>query len=77
MYIDRKYFERLHFIINEKPWRVTDEDLKDLLLFTESLAIQYEELKKEHSKLLSDKINHTDMLRSQLITSMLDKGDRL
>lgn len=74
MYIDREYFERLRFIINEKPWRVTDEDLRDLLHFTESLAIEYEQLKKEQSKFISDRITHTEMLKQQLIVSMLHKG---
>ncbi len=74
MFINKEYFERLHHLIDETPWRVTDEDLKTLLHFTEGLAIKYEELKEEHSNLISQNYNHTESLKAQLIHSLLNGG---
>ena len=71
MYINKEYLASLKNLINQTPWRVNDGDLDYLLSFTETLVREYEELKKEHSKIISDKIIDTEMLKGQLIVSML------
>jgi hypothetical protein len=71
----KEYLASLHNLIKFTPWRCNDDDLKTLLDITETLIWEFEELKAEHSKLISANINHTDLLRNQLITSMLNKGN--
>lgn len=74
MYINKEYLASLHNLIKFTPWRVNDDDLLCLLNFTETLVWEYETLKQEHSDLISRSINHTDLLRNQLITSLLNNG---
>ena len=74
MHINKDYLASLHNLINLTPWRANDADLKCLLDFTETLVWEYEELKAEYLKLINTNINHTEMLKNQLITSMLNGG---
>ena len=75
MYIDKKYLDELRRLSHNTPWRCNDEHLVSLLDLMESLVIEYEELVMTHSVLLTSSIQHDDMLRNQLITCLLNKGD--
>ena len=75
MYIDKKYLDELRTLINNTPWRCNDEHLVFLLDIMESLVIEHEELVKTHLVLSTNSIQHADMLRGQLITCLLNKGD--
>ena len=62
-------------MIKFTPWRCNDEGLKTLLDITETLMWEYEELQSKYSNLLSSNSTHTEMLKAQLITFMLNSGD--
>jgi hypothetical protein len=72
MQIDKDYLASLHNLINLTPWRCNDLHLKDLLDITETLIWEHEELNIKYSEELSRHINHAEMLKGQLMESMLD-----
>jgi hypothetical protein len=71
MHINKDYLTSLHNLIKFTPWRCNDEDLKTLLDITETLMWEHEELQNKYSQELSDPYKHAEMLKGQLITSML------
>lgn len=75
MHINKEYLASLHNLIKFTPWRVNDEDLNELLNITETLVWEFEVLKQEHLNLISSNINHTNMLKNQLVTSLINGGN--
>jgi hypothetical protein len=74
MLINKEYLASLHNLIKFTPWRCNDNDLKKLLDITETLMWEHEELQNKYSQQLSNHYKHAEMLKGQLITSMLNGG---